>query len=122
VLHAIGAGNDDAEGERPRASPGRRPPPSRSPRKCGGSRLTHGEDVQILAHELEMPRLPKRALETTRSRVAARLEREGWTVRHGSNHDRYKHPSKPGRIVMARHRTLSIGVARVIASPAGWVD
>ena len=30
--------------------------------------------------------------------------------------------SKPGRIVVARHRTLSIGVARVIAKTAGWVN
>jgi hypothetical protein len=42
--------------------------------------------------------------------------------RHGSNHDVYKHPSKPGRIVVARHRTLSVGVARVIAKTAGWID
>jgi predicted RNA binding protein YcfA (HicA-like mRNA interferase family) len=66
--------------------------------------------------------LPIRTPETNRSRVAARLEREGWQVRHGSNHDVYKHPSKPGRIVMARHRTLSIGVARVIGRTAGWID
>ena len=38
--------------------------------------------------------------------------------RHGSGHDVYKHPSKPGRIVVARHRTLSLGVARVIARVA----
>jgi hypothetical protein len=56
--------------------------------------------------------LPERTIETNRSRVAARLEREEWVVRHGSNHDVYKHPSKPGRIVVARHRTLSIGVAQ----------
>jgi predicted RNA binding protein YcfA (HicA-like mRNA interferase family) len=66
--------------------------------------------------------LPEATLETNRSRVAARLEREGWVVRHGSNHDVYKHPSNPGRIVVARHRTLSVGVARVIARTAGWVD
>jgi predicted RNA binding protein YcfA (HicA-like mRNA interferase family) len=66
--------------------------------------------------------LPERTLETNRSRVAARLEREGWVVRHGGNHDVYKHPSKPGRIVVARHRTLSIGVARMIARTAGWVN
>jgi hypothetical protein len=84
--------------------------------------LTLQKNAQILAHELEITRLPKRAFETNRSRVAARLEREGWAVRHGSEHDVYKHPSKLGRIVMARHRTLSIGVARVIARTAGWVD
>jgi len=97
-------------------------PPWRSSRECGGSRLTNAKNVQILAHELEITPLPKRAFETNRNRVATRLEREGWVVRRGSNHDVYKHPSKPGRIVMARHRTLSIGVARVIARTAGWVD
>jgi hypothetical protein len=34
-------------------------------------------------------------LETNRSKVVARLEREGWIGRHGSDHDVYKHPSKP---------------------------
>lgn len=66
--------------------------------------------------------MPKAILETSRSRVVARLEREGWIPRHGGDHDVYKHPSKPGRIIVARHRTLSIGVARVIAKAAGWAD
>jgi predicted RNA binding protein YcfA (HicA-like mRNA interferase family) len=66
--------------------------------------------------------LPRPALETNRGNVVARLEREGWMPRHGGDHDVYKHPSKPGRIVVARHRTLSIGVARIIAKTAGWAD
>jgi predicted RNA binding protein YcfA (HicA-like mRNA interferase family) len=66
--------------------------------------------------------LPRPTFETNRSRVAARLEREGWIVRYGSDHDVYKHPSKQGRIILARHRTLSIGVARAIAKAAGWVE
>ena len=53
--------------------------------------------------------MPRPALETNRGKVVARLEREGWIPRHGGDHDVYKHPSKPGRIVVARHRTLSIG-------------
>jgi predicted RNA binding protein YcfA (HicA-like mRNA interferase family) len=61
-------------------------------------------------------------VETNRSRVVRRLEREGWMCRHGGDHDVYKHPSKPGRIVVARHRTLSLGVARVIAKVAGWLE
>ena len=65
---------------------------------------------------------PRPILETNRGKVVARLEREGWVVRHGGDHDVYKHPSKPGRIVVARHRALSAGVARVIAKTAGWVD
>jgi len=60
--------------------------------------------------------------ETNRSRLVARLEREGWIARHGGDHDVYKHPSKPGRIIVARHRMLSVGVAREIAKVAGWLD
>jgi len=52
--------------------------------------------------------------------VAARLKRDGWIERHGGDHDVYKHPNKPGRIVVPRHRELSPGVARVIARHAGW--
>jgi predicted RNA binding protein YcfA (HicA-like mRNA interferase family) len=60
--------------------------------------------------------------ETNRSKVAARLEREGWQCRHGGGHDVYKHPTRPGRIVVPRHRTLSTGVAREIAKMAGWQE
>jgi predicted RNA binding protein YcfA (HicA-like mRNA interferase family) len=58
--------------------------------------------------------------ETNRQRVVARLAREGWIERHGGEHDVFKHPTKPGRLVVPRHRTLSPGVARVIAKQAGW--
>jgi mRNA interferase HicA len=60
--------------------------------------------------------------ETNRSKVAARLEREGWQCRHGGGHDVYKHPTRPGRIVVPRHRTLSTGVAREVAKIAGWQE
>jgi predicted RNA binding protein YcfA (HicA-like mRNA interferase family) len=58
--------------------------------------------------------------ETNRNKVVARLARDGWVERRGSDHDVFKHPTKPGRIVVPRHRTLSPGVARVIARQAGW--
>jgi predicted RNA binding protein YcfA (HicA-like mRNA interferase family) len=58
--------------------------------------------------------------ETNRNRVVARLQREGWFVRHGSSHDVFKHPDREGRIIVPRHRTLSPGVARGIAEDAGW--
>jgi predicted RNA binding protein YcfA (HicA-like mRNA interferase family) len=58
--------------------------------------------------------------ETDHTRIVARLRREGWVERHGGDHDVFKHPQKPGRIVVPRHRTLSVGVARVIAKQAGW--
>jgi len=60
--------------------------------------------------------------ETDRSKVATRLAREGWVVRHGGDHDVYKHPERPGRIVLPRHRTLSPGVARSVAKAAGWLS
>jgi hypothetical protein len=44
--------------------------------------------------------------ETNRNNVVARLKRDGWV----------------GRIVVPCHRTLSPGVARVIAKVAGWLD
>lgn len=62
------------------------------------------------------------APETNRATVVRRLEREGWESRHGGNHDVFKHPARPGRIVIPRHRTLSPGVARAIAKAAGWQE
>jgi predicted RNase H-like HicB family nuclease len=38
------------------------------------------------------------------------------------DHDVYKHPTRPGRIIVPRHHTLSSGVARAIAKAAGWQD
>jgi predicted RNA binding protein YcfA (HicA-like mRNA interferase family) len=60
--------------------------------------------------------------ETNRSRIVARLERDGWQGRAGGKHDVFKHPARPGRIVVPRHRVLSPGVAREIAKVAGWED
>jgi predicted RNA binding protein YcfA (HicA-like mRNA interferase family) len=48
--------------------------------------------------------------------------REGWEVRHGGDHDVYKHPTRPGRIILPRHGTLSTGVARAVAKQARWFD
>ncbi len=58
--------------------------------------------------------------ETDQRKVVARLKREGWVERHGGGHDVFKHPDRPGRIVVPRHRALSPGVARAIAHQAGW--
>jgi hypothetical protein len=60
------------------------------------------------------------AIETTRTKIAARLRREGWTERHGGDHDVFSHTEKPGRIVVPRQRVVSMGVARAIAKQAGW--
>lgn len=60
-------------------------------------------------------------LETGRSRIVSRLEREGWELaRHGGGHDVYRHAQK-GVVIVPRHRELSPGVARAIAKAAGWI-
>lgn len=61
-----------------------------------------------------------RAPETNTRRIVARLEREGWVKVGGKKHDVFKHPNKAGRIVVARHREQTPGVARQIAREAGW--
>jgi predicted RNA binding protein YcfA (HicA-like mRNA interferase family) len=58
--------------------------------------------------------------ETNTRRIVARLAREGWVNSCGGNYDIYKHPKKPGRIIVPRHREQSLGVARSIAKLAGW--
>jgi hypothetical protein len=60
-------------------------------------------------------------LETSRSKIVARLTREGWASEGGAKHDKFAHASKPGlKIMVPRHNTLSPGVARNIAKAAGW--
>jgi len=71
--------------------------------------------AHIFAHMMTSP-------ETNRSKVVARLERDGWQGHAGGSHDVYKHPARPGRIIVPRHRILSIGVARAISKAAGWKD
>ncbi len=58
--------------------------------------------------------------ETNRKKVVARLARDGWVGRRGGDQDVYKHPTRPGRIIVPRHRALSPGEARAIAKVAGW--
>lgn len=61
------------------------------------------------------------AFETKTRKIAARLEKEGWSIEHGSEHDIFRNPKFPNtRIVVPRHRELSLGVARDIAKKAGW--
>ena len=59
--------------------------------------------------------------ETSRSRIVARLESEGWISEGGAKHDKFANPAKPGvKIMVPRHKTLTPGVARNIAGAAGW--
>jgi predicted RNA binding protein YcfA (HicA-like mRNA interferase family) len=60
------------------------------------------------------------APETNTRKIKRRLEREGWKNMGGGEHDLFEHPDKPGRIIVPRHRSVSIGVARGIAKDAGW--
>lgn len=61
--------------------------------------------------------------ETNRTKIIARLNADGWTLaRHGSEHDVYTNPNRPGSVItVPRHRELSPGVARQIAKAAGWL-
>lgn len=58
--------------------------------------------------------------ETNARKIIARLTLDGWQGVEGGNHTIYKHPDKPGRIIVPRHREVSPGVARSIAKVAGW--
>lgn len=60
-------------------------------------------------------------VKTNTRKIVARLKREGWENHGGGNHDVYRHPNKPGMIVVPRHREVSSGVARSIAKSAGWI-
>jgi predicted RNase H-like HicB family nuclease/predicted RNA binding protein YcfA (HicA-like mRNA interferase family) len=46
--------------------------------------------------------------ETNRQKVVSRLRQEGWLEEHGGEHDKFKHPDRKGRIIVPRHRTLSL--------------
>ena len=79
-------------------------------------------DAHMFAHKLEARPYLSHLSRRTEAKVAARLVREGWQARHGGDHDVYKHPTRPGRIILPRHHTLSPGVARAIAKQARWVE
>ena len=61
------------------------------------------------------------SIKTNTRKIVARLQREGWTKIAGGKHDKFEHPQKPGvMVVVPRHAKQSIGVARSIATTAGW--
>ena len=54
--------------------------------------------------------------------IVSRLEAEGWFAVSGTKHAQFKHPDRPGvLVVVPRHREISSGVARAIAKLAGWI-
>ena len=58
--------------------------------------------------------------ETKRAKIVKRLEAEDWKNEGGKNYDKYTKQGMTAPILLPRHRTLSIGVARNIAKAAGW--
>lgn len=61
-------------------------------------------------------------IELSRAKIISRLIREGWEDQGGSKHDRFTHADKPEAfVIVPRHRTLSLGVARSMAKAAGWL-
>lgn len=58
--------------------------------------------------------------ETNTAKVVARLRSEGWTELGGSKHAKFVDADNARTIIVPRHRTLSVGVARSIAKQAGW--
>ena len=60
-------------------------------------------------------------VETNTRKIVARLKREGWISVGGSRHEEFEHPDRPEALIMVpRHLTVSIGVARKIVRDAGW--
>lgn len=60
-------------------------------------------------------------IETNRKAIISRLAAEGWIGEGGAKHDKFSHPMKPGvKIMVPRHKVLTVGVARSIARAAGW--
>lgn len=58
--------------------------------------------------------------ETNTSKIIARLEREGWRNVGGSKHTKFTKVGIRTAIMVPRHRTVSAGVAKSIATAAGW--
>ena len=59
-------------------------------------------------------------METNTRAIRRRLESEGWYLARHGKHDIYKHTESIEIIRLPRHRTVSKGVARQIATQAGW--
>lgn len=60
-------------------------------------------------------------VETNRANVVSRLEADGWFCEHCAKHDKFSHPNHQHKIMVPRHRVLSMLVARSIAKAAGWL-
>lgn len=62
-------------------------------------------------------------MNTSTRRIKRRLMKNGcYLVRHGSDHDIYRHLGIDGIIALPRHRTVSPCVAASIAKKVGWSE
>jgi predicted RNA binding protein YcfA (HicA-like mRNA interferase family) len=61
------------------------------------------------------------SVETNIRKIVQRLTTEGWTSVGGGKHDKCVHPTKRDRVIVPRHQTQTVGMARVIAKTAGWI-
>ena len=57
--------------------------------------------------------------ETNRTKVMAKLAKQGWTNVGGAKHDKFEREGSPA-VIVPRHKTLSDGVAKSIHKSAGW--
>jgi predicted RNA binding protein YcfA (HicA-like mRNA interferase family) len=55
--------------------------------------------------------------------IIARLQRDGWyRVGGKGDHEKFKHPTKPGHVVVPHPRKdIAIGTLRSIYKQAGWI-
>ena len=60
-------------------------------------------------------------VETNTRKIIQRLNAEGWVDLGGAKHEKFAHPDRSERVIVPRHRTQTMGVARVIATAAGWI-
>ncbi len=48
------------------------------------------------------------------------LKKAGWKIEHGSNHDKARHPDKPGiQLTLPRHTEVKEMLAKAILKAAG---
>ncbi|MGL4634422.1 MAG: type II toxin-antitoxin system HicA family toxin [Beijerinckiaceae bacterium] len=59
-------------------------------------------------------------MELNRKKIIARLERDGWENKGGKEHDKFRHATLAGVVMVPRHNQVTPGVARSIAKAAGW--
>ena len=60
-------------------------------------------------------------VETSRTKIVARLKAEGWVSEGGAKHEKFANARVPGvKIMVPRHNPITMGVARSIAKTAKW--